>query len=142
MKTNQRFFFTIRFKAKSINPRFWVEYHPTGSPKEAEDMVKGIAFEQSVGLPPQLVTSGFLQDEILGRVEDFKVLDDQTSHVKISFLTESIGNELTQRMNVLYENISLWRGIKVIGIELPDPLKAYFAGPRFGISCVSRFDLG
>ena len=45
-------------------------------------------------------------------------------------------------MNVFYKNISLWRGIKVIGIELPDSLKAYFAGSRFGISCVSEFDLG
>ena len=117
-----------------MNTRFWVEYRLTASPKEAEDMAKGIAFEQSVGLPPQLVAPRFLQDEILGRVEDFKVLDDQTSYVKISYLTESIGNELTQLMNVLYGNISLWRGIKVIDIELPDPLKAYFAGPRFGIS--------
>ena len=44
-------------------------------------------------------------------------------------------------MNVLYSNISLWRVIKVIGIELPDSLKAYFAVSRFGISCDSRFDL-
>ena len=125
-----------------MNPYFWVEYRLTGYPKEAVNMAKGIAFEQSVGLPPQLVTSGFLQDEILGHVEDFKVLGDQSSHVKISCLTESIGNALTQLMNVLYGNISLWRGIKVIGIELPDPLKADFTGPRFGVSCVSRFDLG
>jgi len=117
-----------------MNTRFWVEYHLTGSTKEAEDIAKGIAIEQSFGLPLQLVASGFLQDEILGRVEDFKVLNDQTSYAKISYLTESIGNELTQLMNVLYGNISLWKGIKVIGLELPDPLKAYFAGPRFGIS--------
>ena len=45
-----------------MNLRFWVEYCLTGSPKEAENMAKGIAFEQSVGLPPQLATSGFLQD--------------------------------------------------------------------------------
>ena len=125
-----------------MNPQFWVEYRLTDYPKESVNIVRGIAFEQSVGIPLQLVTPGFLQDEILGRVEEFKVLGNQTSHVKINYLTESIGNELTQLMNVLYENISLWRGIKVIGIELPDPLKAYFAGLRFGISCVSRFDLG
>ena len=76
-----------------MNTRFWVEYHLTGSPKEAEDIAKGIAIEQSAGLPHQLVASGFLQDEILGRVEDFKVLNDQTSYARISYLTESIGNE-------------------------------------------------
>ena len=124
-----------------MNPRFWVEYRLTCSSKEAEGMAKGIAFEQSVGLPSQLVSSGFLQDEILRRVEEFQILDDQTSYVKIYYLTEAIGNELTQLMNVFYQNISLWRGIKVIGIELPDSLKAHFAGPRFGISCDSRLDL-
>ena len=33
-----------------MKPRSGVEYHLTGSPKEAEDMAKGITFEQSVGL--------------------------------------------------------------------------------------------
>ena len=46
-------------------------------------MAKGIAFEQSVGLTAQLVASGFLQDEILRRVEEFQILDDQTYYVKI-----------------------------------------------------------
>ena len=35
-----------------MKPRSGVEYHLTGSPKEAEDMAKGINIEQSVGLPP------------------------------------------------------------------------------------------
>ena len=35
-----------------MKPRSGVEYHLTGSPKEAEDMAKGITFEQSVDLPP------------------------------------------------------------------------------------------
>ena len=35
-----------------MKPRSGVEYHLTGSPKEAEDMAKGITIEQSVGLPP------------------------------------------------------------------------------------------
>ena len=35
-----------------MKPRSGVEYHLTGSPKEAEDMAKGITFEQSVGLLP------------------------------------------------------------------------------------------
>ena len=35
-----------------MNPHFGVEYRLTGSPKEAEDMAKGITFEQSVGLTP------------------------------------------------------------------------------------------
>ena len=34
-----------------MKPRSGVEYHLTGSPKEAEDMAKGITFEQS-GLTP------------------------------------------------------------------------------------------
>ena len=35
-----------------MNPQSGVEYRLTGSPKEAEDMAKGITFEQSVDLPP------------------------------------------------------------------------------------------
>ena len=48
-----------------MNTRFWVEYHLTGSPKETEDMAKGIAIEQSVGLPLQLVASGFFRMKFL-----------------------------------------------------------------------------
>ena len=35
-----------------MNPQSGVEYRLNGSPKEAEDMTKGITFEQSVDLPP------------------------------------------------------------------------------------------
>ena len=35
-----------------MNPRSGVEYRLTSSPKEAEEMSKGITIEQSVGLPP------------------------------------------------------------------------------------------
>ena len=35
-----------------MNPRYGVEYRLTGYPKEAEEMAKGITFEQSIVLPP------------------------------------------------------------------------------------------
>jgi ribulose-bisphosphate carboxylase large chain len=116
-----------------MNTRFRVHYRLTCSPKESEDFAKRIACEQSVCLPPRLVDARFLQDEIVGRIEDLKTLEDQTSYVTISYLSETVGSELTQLMNVLYGNISLSKGIQITDIELPSDLKAYFNGPKFGV---------
>ena len=48
-----------------MNTRFWVEYHLTGSPKETEDMAKGIAIEQSAGLPLRLLLLDFCRMKFL-----------------------------------------------------------------------------
>ncbi|MDG2196178.1 MAG: RuBisCO large subunit C-terminal-like domain-containing protein [SAR324 cluster bacterium] len=37
-------------------------------------------------------------------------------------------------MNVLYGNISLTKGVQVTDLQLSSDLKAYFTGPRFGIT--------
>ena len=116
-----------------MNSRFQVQYRLACPLSEAAEVANQIAFEQSVCHPPHLVAPGFLKNEIAGRVE-LTALDEHHSQVSISFLSETVGNEITQLMNVLYGNISLTKGVRVTDLQFSSDLKAHFTGPRFGIT--------
>ena len=117
-----------------MNSRFQVQYRLACPLSEAADVANQIAFEQSVCHQPHLVAPGFLKNEIAGRIEELTALDEHHSQVSISFLSETVGNEITQLMNILYGNISLTKGIRVTDLQLSSDLKAHFTGPRFGIT--------
>ena len=117
-----------------MNSRFQVQYRLACPLSEAAEVANQIAFEQSVCHPPHLVAPGFLKNEIAGRVEELIALNEHHSQVSISFLSETVGNEITQLMNVLYGNISLTKGVRVADLQFSSDLKAHFTGPRFGIT--------
>ncbi|MBN1266188.1 MAG: hypothetical protein JXA25_11885, partial [Anaerolineales bacterium] len=45
---------------------------------------------------------------------------------------ETCANELTQLLNVIFGNISIQTGVKVLDFNLPDKADQIFEGPRFG----------
>jgi ribulose-bisphosphate carboxylase large chain len=71
----------------------------------------------------------FLLNEI-----QYQILCDKTIHlITISYNPDVTGGELNQFLNVLWGNASLFPGVRVIDVEVPDSLTKKFKGPRFGI---------
>ena len=103
---------------------------------EALERAHGIALEQTVEIPRDVVPSGFIEDEILGRIESCEVVSTGKSEAVISYSTESVGTELTQLFNVVFGNSSIQKGLKVVDIDLGDCLSKQFPGARFGIKGV------
>lgn len=111
--------------------RFIVTYLVSGSEQEALAKAKDICIEQTVEFPPYLIPAGFIQDEILGRIESFEA-HNQDYKVRISYAVETTANELTQLLNVIFGNISIKPGIRVEHLEFPPALLRNYKGPRFG----------
>ncbi len=103
----------------------------------ARSRAEGIALEQTVEIPADVVPAGYVSDEILGRIEDLGPDGDSRWQARISYSPESTGTVLPQVMNVMFGNSSIQKGIKVIGFD-PGPLGAAFPGARFGVSGVRR----
>jgi ribulose-bisphosphate carboxylase large chain len=94
---------------------------------------EAIALEQTVEIPRDVVPAGYVEDEILGRVEDLGPLAEGRWQAVISYSPDSAGDEITQFLNVVFGNSSIQQGIRVTAIDPGPEMAARLPGPRFGI---------
>ena len=112
--------------------RFRVDYRVSGTEAEARAKAEAICVEQTVEFPRELLPAGPIPDEIVGRVEAFEPEDPAAFRIRISYAVECAGGDLVQLLNVVFGNISLMPGIRVMGLGLPEAVTRGFRGPRFG----------
>lgn len=104
------------------------------TPEEAKSRALGIALEQTVEVPWDVVPDGPIRDRIVGRVERLEPDGVDATLAVISYDPDSVGHEIVQLVNVVFGNSSLQAGIRVVGVDPGPTLAARFAGPRFGIA--------
>jgi len=106
--------------------------------KTIQEMADDICIEQTVEVVKQLAQDKWIQENIIGRVEGISQTGDNIFSVIISYPDEITAYQLPQLLSVLYGNISLKSGIKLIGIEFSDSFLSHFSGPGFGIDGLRR----
>ena len=111
--------------------RIHVTYAFSGDdPKAIADLIR---VEQTIEFPFELAPS-WIQDQVVGKIEEITSNDKNNHLITISFNPDVTGGELTQLLNVLWGNASLFPGVKIVDLKLPDSILNNFKGPRFGIS--------
>ena len=86
--------------------RFRVVYRIRGGDEgEMRRIAHGIALEQTVELPDELVPAGDIAAQIVGQIEDIIPAGDAFD-VTISYAVECAGTGLTQLLNVIFGNTS------------------------------------
>ena len=123
--------------------RIVAEYEVRVPPGEAAELARRIAHEQTVELPPALVTDPGVRERVLGRVEAVRPVGAASgppgSHrLTISYSAELANGQLPQLLNLLYGNVSLYPGVHLADFSLPEPVLAAFEGPRYGIDGLRR----
>ncbi|MFP5465617.1 MAG: RuBisCO large subunit C-terminal-like domain-containing protein [Gammaproteobacteria bacterium] len=101
--------------------------------EDAADKAALIALEQTVELPAALLDPA-LAARMAGRVETVQPLGARRALALISYGPEAIGDDLPQCLNLLFGNISLKPGIRVVGLEWPAALLTTLGGPAHGIA--------
>jgi len=109
-------------------------YDLLGTAEEAAATAQRICVEQTVEFPLDLIDREDIKDRIVAKVVSLEALDPGRHRVVVAFPRLVVGSDLTQLLNVLYGNISLVPGIRLVALDLPQPLLAHFDGPRFGRS--------
>lgn len=121
----------------SSTERFTVTYRIFAeTEKEAEERAQNIALEQTVEIPRDIVPQGYIEETILGRVEDITQEKKGTFIARLSYHPDSTSDELPQLLNVIMGNTSMQKGIKTIALKLSPEMTKRFPGARFGISGV------
>ncbi len=119
--------------------RFRVTYRIIAAdPATAAGRAKGIALEQTVEIPDDVVPDGPIRDEIVGQVESIEPVGAGVFETVISYSPESAGTEVIQLLNVMFGNSSIQQGIAVTGFDPGPVVSNRFAGARFGIEGLRR----
>lgn len=103
-----------------------------------ELMARDIAFEQTVEMPAEMISSPFLLREIVGHIMEIEPQDGHHYRVKIAYSPDLVGSSLNQLLNLIYGNISLKPGIRLIDLVLPASFLEKVTGPRLGLAGVRK----
>jgi ribulose-bisphosphate carboxylase large chain len=118
-------------------PRFHILYRITpDDSRPIEAHAKDICLEQTVEIPGDCVPPAIWDAGIVGQVEAITpcALPSRAFDVEISYRADIANDSIPNLLNIIFGNISIRRGIKIIDIRLtPDQLRT-FGGPRFGIA--------
>ncbi len=92
-----------------------------------------ICLEQTVEFPAALIPNDAIRQQIVGTVAHLATADQGGWEVVIRYPVEAAGGELTQLINLLFGNISLQPGVRLLDFSLPESVLAEVRGPRFGV---------
>jgi len=113
--------------------RFTVTYRIVATDHaDAMARAEAIALEDTVEIPRDVVPKGYIEDVVVGRVEDVSPAADGVWRARIGYHIDAAGRELPQLLNVILGNASILRGVKAIDLTPNADLRARFAGARFG----------
>ncbi len=112
--------------------RFAAVYRLEGDRDRAEATARRICLEQTVEYPDDLIDCSDIREQIFGRLVSLEPSGEERFDATIAYPSEAAGRELTQLLNVLFGNISLEPGIRLLEFDLPPGLAACYRGPRFG----------
>lgn len=110
--------------------RLYVRYAVAG---DLSAVAEAIRVEQTIEFPADLA-AGWIQQEVVGRIEEMTGQDGPEKSVVISYAAGVYAGGLGQFLNVLWGNVSLFEGVRVRQVQLPSQEHLGLAGPRFGAS--------
>lgn len=114
---------------------FCITYHVTVyESEEIHKKVDWICLEQSVEVPRH-VLSREIDEQIVGKPVTISKISQDCFEVVISWPLANIGDDPTQFLNILYGNISLKKGIRVVDLEW-EKLVHILKGPGIGIDAM------
>ena len=97
-----------------------------------------IAVEQTVEVPEALITPD-IEARVVGKVLGIERAGSPELHrVAIAYDAALSGWELPRLLNLVYGNVSLQEGIRLVDLDLPASFLARFKGPNYGVAGLRR----
>lgn len=108
-------------------------YLVTSSRLEIEKKSRAIALEQTVEVPLELVPREILA-EVVARVASIRETDEAGRfQVTLDYAVDLSAYQLSQLLNLVYGNVSIQPGVRLVDLILPDSFLSRFRGPRYGV---------
>jgi ribulose-bisphosphate carboxylase large chain len=102
------------------------------SEEAARTFARDLTIEQTVEIPEGCY-SRRIEEQVVARTESLRPLSDGCWQLTSSVSPEIVGGQLGQLLNVLFGNVSLFRGVRLTAVEWPEAILAELPGPTYGI---------
>ena len=115
--------------------RIQAVYRVSGGEREAHAIARAIAYEQTVELPEELVTDPGIVADVVGTVEAVEPDTglDGARRITIGYSSVLASGQIPQLLNLLFGNVSMYPGVRLLDVRLPDTFLEHLAGPRYGV---------
>ncbi len=110
-------------------------YRVAGSERQACAVASAIAYEQTVELPEELVTDRGIAEGVVGTVDSIEPDAGLAGayRVTIGYAAALASGQIPQLLNLLFGNVSIYAGVRLLDVHLPDVFLESLQGPRFGV---------
>ena len=117
----------------TATPTFSITYNLTLGKNEAlESKIDAICLEQTVELPRSVISDD-IYDRIVAKPIRPHELRSGVWQVEVEYPVENIGGEITQFLNILFGNVSLTPGVRVVDVSWDRVPSQILPGPAHGI---------
>lgn len=103
--------------------------------EQIDEKVEGICLEQTTELPRGVLGSE-VEEEVVGKPVSSEKIGDKKYEVVIAWPLADLGEDISQFLNILYGNISMQSGIRVLEAKWSALFPQVFQGPALGISFI------
>ncbi len=104
---------------------------------DPERIAEEIACEQTTELR-RGTAEPELEARVIGKVREIEPLEAGLHRIRMAYSADLCGGEVCQLINLLYGNISMKQGIRLVEIAWPRSLLDCYKGPAFGIDGIRR----
>ena len=116
---------------------FEIKYHvAVRKDEQIDEKIEGMCIEQTTELPRGVVNSD-IEEKVVGKPLSAEQIAPQKHEVVISWPIANLGHDISQFLNILYGNISLQSGIRIISADWK-MLSSIFEGPAAGIKEIRK----
>lgn len=98
----------------------------------ARRFARELTIEQTVEIPEGCYSERIERD-VVSRIEAVAPVDDGVWRLTASVSPDLVGGQLGQLLNVLFGNVSLFRGVRLTAVEWPEAILADLPGPTHGV---------
>ncbi|MCR4655019.1 MAG: ribulose 1,5-bisphosphate carboxylase large subunit [Lachnospiraceae bacterium] len=120
-------------KRQISGERFTVSYRFRGDEQDCLLRAKTVCVEQTVEFPAEHIECDTIQNDILGRIEEFVKAGEDCYRAVISYPIENVGEDFPQFLNTLFGNSCILPDITVEDVTLPESMKDVVKGPKYGL---------
>jgi ribulose-bisphosphate carboxylase large chain len=95
-----------------------------------------LVVEQTVEVPERTIPPA--SRPLVGRIHAVRPAGYRRWQVIASYPAAAVGRSTSQLFNLVFGNVSLLRGVRLVDLGLPVALLRHFPGPRFGLAGIRR----
>lgn len=117
-----------------MNDRIVAVYEVPGPAEEAERLARAIAFEETVEVPLDFPLPAAIRDGVVGRVGPVTAAAGGKFRAEVAFPAALASGRLGTLLNLVFGNASIWPGVRLVDLRLPDSFLTSFRGPNFGVA--------